>query len=178
MFRLAPPALTFSPVREHRAILLAIALVLTAAACGDDDGTDIASAASTTPESVSDQTDADQTDADQTETTVTVPAATTTTTSTASTTTTAAPESGFELTYRNGEVEGGTRDEQVALGDPVRLIVTSDVDEEVHVHGYDIETDVPAGSTQTIEFEADLPGVWEVELHESGTALLSLQVQG
>ncbi len=83
-----------------------------------------------------------------------------------------------ELTFAGGEVTSGAGRVAVAAGSPVRLEVTSDVDEEVHVHGYDIEVPVAAGATTTVELVGDLPGVWEVELHDSGQLLCELEIAG
>ena len=80
------------------------------------------------------------------------------------------------LTVRDGEVDGPTR-AQVPLGGTVSLTVTSDVADEVHVHGYDRTLELVPGTPATVEFPADIPGVLEVELHGSGLALTSLQVQ-
>ena len=62
------------------------------------------------------------------------------------------------------------------MGESVTLKVTSDVADHVHVHGYDLFTDVAAGDPVTIEFSADIPGVFEVELEDSGLLLLELEV--
>jgi hypothetical protein len=56
------------------------------------------------------------------------------------------------------------------------LAVSSDVADKVHLHGYDKEAQIPAGETGSVSFTADIPGVFEVELHESGLQLLQLQV--
>lgn len=65
---------------------------------------------------------------------------------------------------------------EVALGAEVLLRISSDVADEVHVHGYDLETEVPAGGTGELRFSADAAGVFEVEFHESGLLLLRLTV--
>ncbi len=54
--------------------------------------------------------------------------------------------------------------------------VTSDVAEEVHLHGYDLLLQLEAGGEVTLTFEANLPGVWEAELHPSHRELFQLQV--
>jgi heme/copper-type cytochrome/quinol oxidase subunit 2 len=64
----------------------------------------------------------------------------------------------------------------VTVGETVTLAVSSDAADEVHVHGYDVTAKVAAGRPATLTFPADVPGVFEVELHEAGTMLLSLQV--
>ncbi len=75
-----------------------------------------------------------------------------------------------------GRVSGDTGRVPVALGETVTLVVTSDTADEVHVHGYDLTTPVSTDRPATTTFDADVPGVFEVELHEAGTVLLTLQV--
>ena len=58
----------------------------------------------------------------------------------------------------------------------VTLVITSDVADEVHVHGYDLEAALSPGQPAELTFDATIPGVFEVELHEAGTLLLTLQV--
>ena len=57
------------------------------------------------------------------------------------------------------------------------LVVKSDVADEVHLHGYDISRDVPAGGTVRISFTATLPGRFEVELEEPWRPDRDLTVQ-
>ena len=111
-------------------------------------------------------------------------AATTTTTTTAgagpsssASTTTADPTPTIEVTFANGSVVGGPRTLTVPLGDKVRLRVTSDVADEVHVHTYDVTADVAAGQTVTLEVDATIPGRHEVELEDLGKPLLILEVK-
>jgi hypothetical protein len=65
-----------------------------------------------------------------------------------------------------------SRKVEVATGDQVHVRVTSDHPDEVHVHGYDIEKEVSAGETVTIDFTADIPGQFEVEAHHLSPSLL------
>jgi hypothetical protein len=93
-------------------------------------------------------------------------------------TTAPAPESQrIEVTVAGGAVTGDTGRVPVAAGTSVTLVVTSDVADEVHVHGYDLTADLDPGQAAELPFDATIPGVFEVELHEAGTVLLSLQVQ-
>lgn len=64
----------------------------------------------------------------------------------------------------------------VKAGRTVELTVTSDKDDEVHVHGIDKELEVKAGVAGTLSFTATPTGVYEVETHKSGTLLFKLQV--
>ena len=65
---------------------------------------------------------------------------------------------------------------EVARHGIVEIAITSDVADEVHVHGYDIRQAVAAGDSTTLRFTADIPGVFEVELEESGHPLFELTV--
>jgi FtsP/CotA-like multicopper oxidase with cupredoxin domain len=80
------------------------------------------------------------------------------------------------VSFAGGKVSGETGRVPVARGETVDLVVTSDVAEEAHLHGYDKAAQIPAGGTATIRLVADIPGVFEFELHHSGAELLSLRV--
>jgi hypothetical protein len=77
----------------------------------------------------------------------------------------------------DGKVEPKPRRVEVDKDSQVRLIVTSDVDDELHVHGYEVEADLEAGRPTTVEFVADQSGIFEVETHESDLELLQLEVR-
>ena len=81
----------------------------------------------------------------------------------------------IEVAVEGGEVSGDTQ-ATVATGTDVTIEVTSDADDRIHVHGYDLYGDVSGGSG-TVEFTADIPGVFEVELEETGTRLVELTVE-
>jgi len=80
------------------------------------------------------------------------------------------------VSYAAGEVSGTSGREQVPIGEQVVLRITSDVAEQVHVHGYDLEAAVPAGGSVDIPVRASIPGVFEVELHDAGKVLFQLRV--
>ena len=75
-----------------------------------------------------------------------------------------------EVAYAGGEVTGADQRIPVKLGQRVVLRFTSDVAEEIHVHGYDLTTETAPGEVGAVSFMADIPGVFEVELE--GTHLL------
>jgi hypothetical protein len=62
---------------------------------------------------------------------------------------------------------------EVVQGDTVRFRVRVDEDDELHVHGYDIEKALTAGKTATVSFKADITGVFEIELHHAQPPLLA-----
>ncbi len=80
------------------------------------------------------------------------------------------------LTVSGGEVTGDTGRVEVPLGSTVRLSVTSDAADEVHVHGFELRQNVSPGQAAQLEFPADQAGVFEVELHDARTVLTRLQV--
>ena len=93
------------------------------------------------------------------------------------TTTTAEPEGTVvEVKVVGGRPEGGVQRAAIKLGDTVILRVTSDADDEVHVHGYDLELEVGPTRPGELTFEATIPGVFEVELHDAGREILKLEV--
>jgi FtsP/CotA-like multicopper oxidase with cupredoxin domain len=114
-------------------------------------------------------------------TTVTTVAATSTTegpsTSEAATTTAGFSGTLIEAKVTGSKVETASRRVRVDRGERVRIRVQADRNEEVHVHGYDLSQDVAPGKPATIEFTADAPGVFEVELEQAALKLFELQVQ-
>jgi hypothetical protein len=118
-------------------------------------------------------------DAGTTETTRTQPTLRTTTDTTTTTQTTTEMEQPTVVRVRvvGGVPEGGIVRKTVDKGDVVVLVVSSDVADHVHLHGYDIMRDVAAGGTARIRFRATLPGRFEVELEDRGVQIADLTVE-
>jgi len=98
-----------------------------------------------------------------------------------STTTTSGPlnttgAATIEVGYAGGSITGGGR-RSAALGQTVVIKVTSDVADEVHLHGYNKKADAAPGTVATITFVADKPGIFEVELEKKGLKLFELEVK-
>lgn len=83
----------------------------------------------------------------------------------------------IEISVSQGVVSPDSSQVSVPLGNGVRLLITSDVTEEVHVHGYDLTLDVAKGVPGELTFVADVPGSFEVELEQSGLLLCELRVE-
>ncbi|MGZ8754968.1 MAG: hypothetical protein ACXW15_07230 [Acidimicrobiia bacterium] len=66
---------------------------------------------------------------------------------------------------------------EASQGDLVEVIVASDVEDEVHIHGYDTMLDVSPQEPAKVRFIADIPGVFEVELEQSTTFLFDPTVR-
>lgn len=89
---------------------------------------------------------------------------------------TGAADAVVEIEVDEDGVVGGVVEAVAPLGGTVEIVVESAVDEELHVHAYDVYGELAAGETTTVRFEADIPGVFEVELERSGRQVISLQV--
>ncbi len=104
--------------------------------------------------------------------------ATTTAAETTTSTTTTTPGPGpteIVITVVGGSVDRVERF-AVPLDGEVRLVVTADVTDEVHVHGYDLHADLIPGVAGTLEFSATRFGIFEIELEEAGLLIAELQV--
>ncbi len=80
------------------------------------------------------------------------------------------------LEFAGGEVVGGVETIEVTSGEEVTMTVTSDVQEELHVHGVDLYEDLPPGEEVEVTFTPEAEGIFEIELHGSGTQIANLEV--
>jgi hypothetical protein len=107
----------------------------------------------------------------------TTPASTTPAAATEPPTTGTAPAGPQQIDVLVGVDDSPDRVERVQLGSSVTLNITNpDAADEYHLHGYDIEQQVPKGVTATINFTADQAGTFEVESHDTNKVLLQIQV--
>lgn len=146
----------------RRLITTALMALLVASGCGGSDTVTTTGVPATTT-------------APSTTTTVTTP---TTTSLPSTTTTTAAPTTTsqqIDVYFEGGQVVGPERFD-VAIGEEVSVWVLTDVDEEVHVHGYDLFFAAKTGIPLEITFVADAPGIFEVEVESTHTLLFELEV--
>ena len=97
-----------------------------------------------------------------------------TTTTAPSTTTTEADV--IEIEVEGGQVVSGPERIEAELGSTVMFVVVSDTVDHVHVHGYDVFFDVAPGSPAEIQFTADVPGIFEIELEDSHLLIVELEV--
>ncbi len=121
-----------------------------------------------------------------TTTTTAAPPATTSTTAPSVTTTaavgatTTVPKTTTTIREADVTVVGGVVDGpdtfEYTLGDQVDIVVLVDVADEIHVHSYDIMFDTEPGVPVLISFEADVQGIFEVELEGPSLPLFEIQV--
>jgi hypothetical protein len=81
------------------------------------------------------------------------------------------------IVVRRGKPVGGVTRLEYKRGERVRFSVRSDVADEVHVHGFDVEKAVPANRPVRFAFPADIEGVFEIELHSGHTKIAELRVR-
>jgi heme/copper-type cytochrome/quinol oxidase subunit 2 len=74
------------------------------------------------------------------------------------------------IRIQGGEVVGGAKSIEVARGEPVRLVVAADAEDEIHVHGYDLTQNAGPGAPARFNFKANLEGVFEIESHVAADA--------
>jgi hypothetical protein len=76
-----------------------------------------------------------------------------------------------------GEPAGGLQELEFATGERLRFVVRSDANSHVHLHGYDVFKDVPAGGKVEFDVPADIEGVFEVEIETTATPLAEITVK-
>ena len=76
-----------------------------------------------------------------------------------------------------GKPRGGVQTLTYNKGQQVVFTVTSDVGDEVHVHGFNIKKDVPKNGSVTFSFRATDQGGHVVELETSGEQIANLEVR-
>lgn len=87
----------------------------------------------------------------------------------------AADVQSFHFEVRQGEVIGPER-MTLTQGFPVQLTLVSDQDDQMHLHGYELWTEVNAGQVASLAFPASYSGRFELELHEAELSLGFLDV--
>ncbi len=76
-----------------------------------------------------------------------------------------------------GQPVGGVRKLTFKEGGTIRFRVTDDADDEVHLHGYDVEKPVGPGNAAKFSVPATITGRFEVELHNTATPIAEVTVE-
>jgi FtsP/CotA-like multicopper oxidase with cupredoxin domain len=74
------------------------------------------------------------------------------------------------IQIRGGTVVGGAKTIEVSKGDTVRIVVSADAPDELHVHGYDITRSAGPGQPARFRFKANAEGAFEIESHTAEDA--------
>jgi hypothetical protein len=81
------------------------------------------------------------------------------------------------VTIRGKNVSPAPGNVNVPLGNTLRLIVTSDHDDQLHAHGFDVEVTLTAGRPTTLDLRATTPGIYEIETHHPPLTLMHVVVR-
>jgi FtsP/CotA-like multicopper oxidase with cupredoxin domain len=71
------------------------------------------------------------------------------------------------IELRDHVAVGGATSIEVRKGDRVRIVVSSNRADDIHLHGYDIERSVAPGNPAKFSFPASIEGIFELESHEA-----------
>jgi hypothetical protein len=82
----------------------------------------------------------------------------------------------FTVRVSGGKPAGGIERIRVKKGMRIRIVVKSDVADEIHIHGYDLTKDVTAGGTVSFDFKATIDGNFEIELEGRKEQIAQLTV--
>jgi len=104
------------------------------------------------------------------------PSTTAITSTTGSTSSTAAGRS-LLITVTGSTVTPKPTRVDLAVGATLTLVVTSDHDDQLHAHGFDVEAKLTAAKPTTIVLTGTDPGVFEVETHHPALTLVTVAVR-
>ena len=62
------------------------------------------------------------------------------------------------IRIEGGKVVGGPADIKVTKGDTVRIVVSADAHDDIHLHGYDIEKPVEPGTARALQVQGEHRG--------------------
>lgn len=82
----------------------------------------------------------------------------------------------FTFVVEDGKLVDGPSELEVNEGDTVIITITTNEEEELHLHGYDRSIDLAPGEAATLTFVADMSGKYPFELERSKTELGTLIV--
>jgi hypothetical protein len=74
------------------------------------------------------------------------------------------------ISVNGGVLVGDPKTIRVAKNDIVRIVVSSDAPDQIHLHGYDIEKEATPGKPARFNFKADAEGAFELESHAAEDA--------
>ncbi len=81
------------------------------------------------------------------------------------------------VTITGSRVEPPPASVDLPVGGRLVLVVTSDHDDSLHAHGFDVSADLRAGVPTTVALSGTTPGVYEVESHDPSLTLLTVAVR-
>ncbi|MFT3886615.1 MAG: hypothetical protein QM713_00385 [Arachnia sp.] len=88
-----------------------------------------------------------------------------------------APRQSLTLEVIVTDPPGPTEEVTVPLGAEVTFEITTPKDDEAHLHGYEVEQEIPAGVPTKLTFVASMSGTFELESHVTDTVWLNVVVK-
>lgn len=80
------------------------------------------------------------------------------------------------MTITGNKVSPSPATVKLRKGATLTVVVTSDHDDEVHAHGFEVEKQLKAGVATTLSLTGSEPGVYEVETHHPALTLMKIAV--
>ena len=83
----------------------------------------------------------------------------------------------IKVTITGKQVTPAPTTVDLKVGEALTLVVTSDHDDEIHAHGFDVEGTLKAGTPSTVTLTGREAGLYEVETHEPPLRLMMVAVR-
>jgi plastocyanin len=83
----------------------------------------------------------------------------------------------IDITVKGKQVTPTPAVVNINVGESLTIAVTSDHNDQLHAHGFEIEKDIKAGHPLVITVRGAQPGVYDIELHNPELRLLQVAVR-
>jgi hypothetical protein len=83
----------------------------------------------------------------------------------------------IDVTVKGKEVTPAPETVNIAVGQSLTVAVTSDHDDTLHAHGFEVEEDIKAGQRVEVTVKGAQTGVFEFELHHPELRLFQVAVR-
>lgn len=82
----------------------------------------------------------------------------------------------IEISVKGKQVTPAPATVSIAVGESLTLAITSDHDDTIHAHAFEIKKDIKAGKQAEITIKGAQTGTYEIELHSPALRLLQIAV--
>lgn len=83
----------------------------------------------------------------------------------------------IDITVTGKQVTPAPAVVDIAVGESLTIVVTSDHNDQLHAHGFNIEENIKAGQPLTLTVKGAQTGVYEIELHHPELRILQVAVR-
>ena len=81
------------------------------------------------------------------------------------------------IQLKDGKPVGDAKELTVKKGDPVEVTVEADKPTRIHLHGYEVINEAKPGAPAVFDFDADIEGLFTMEVEDTGAKVLELEVR-